>query len=442
MVETSALGTLADRPMVVDQKVLTTQSPRGITASCAGGGRSDPSQVSSSPEGGVGRTRNIVSGRPNHFRSANPYTPALSRRPSMRVAMVTPYWLPIRGGVTTFVAGLSEALQPISGVEIHIVAREGTGAGATILGGTKSRFVQRLVRELQTIKPDVVHAHGHWYVLLGALRYAARNPGVATIFTLHTEISSRSWIRRWFLGNLLSKADAVTALSQHALSTAIRKLRILALSEVIPPGVAISYNSPERIQDFLDTSGLGKRKPLVTFVGPLAWGKKAAGVALLIRAFHEVRKLYPGATLAIAGDGLYRARLEALADETIPGGAVFLGDIPDPAPLLMGSDIYAHVTFQEGFGLAVLEAMAAGTPIVASRTGGIPEIIRDGDNGLLVDSAEDIVRRIQEILNNPTFAAQLTDRARLDVRDKFHWSRTAQAYLALYNRCIRRKGQQ
>src|SRR3990172_5501751 len=138
-------------------------------------------------------------------------SPNRRARPSgpnrMKVAMVTPYWFPVRGGVTTYVAELSGELRRSFSVDVHILAREGGAPGATILGGDARAFARRAVAELERGAPDVVHAHGHWYALLAAVRYRDAHPGVRIVFTLHTEFPRPSRVRRALLRRLLSQAD-------------------------------------------------------------------------------------------------------------------------------------------------------------------------------------------------------------------------------------------
>src|SRR2546427_6687200 len=74
----------------------------------------------------------------------------------MKVAMVTPYWFPVRGGLTTFVSDLSETLRSL-GHEVQVIARQGNGAGATEIGGTGREFARRAAETLKGFRPDVVH---------------------------------------------------------------------------------------------------------------------------------------------------------------------------------------------------------------------------------------------------------------------------------------------
>jgi glycosyltransferase involved in cell wall biosynthesis len=111
--------------------------------------------------------------------------------------------------------------------------------------------------------------------------------------------------------------------------------------------------------------------------------------ALLLRAFAKVRMQVPEAVLAVVGDGPLRAALETQAEQAGISDAVrFMGDRHDVPRLLTGMDVFALSSASEGYSIALLEACAAGLPIVATDVGGNREIVRDGVNGRLVPAAD------------------------------------------------------
>lgn len=351
----------------------------------------------------------------------------------MRVAMITPYWHPVRGGVTTFVSRLTDALRNRGDVEIQVLAREGSSPGAVCLGGTPREFAARAVAELERFGPAVVHAHGHWYALLAGVRYRKRRPHARLVFTVHTEFPRLSAVRRRLLRNLLERADYVTTVSEDLFRRTIPTLRPSTRTRITRPGAQARELGPDEVAAFLEDSGLVDRKPLVAFVGPLAYREKSRGVSLLIDAMRVVRRRHPEAMLAIAGDGPYRSELEAHAARTLPGGCAFLGSLDDPAALVAAADVYAHVSFQEGLPLALLEAMALGTPIVATAAGGIPEVLRDGKNGTLVSGdAEAIAKAILNLTANPENARHLAEAARSDAETRFSWNAASESFVPLY----------
>jgi len=132
----------------------------------------------------------------------------------------------------------------------------------------------------------------------------------------------------------------------------------------------------------------------ITFVGRLVYGK---GVQDLILSFSEIAR-ESEARLLIVGDGSYRSELEKLAQKTGNGNILFLGQKTreEIAGILSTSDIFVNPSYSEGLPTSVLEAGAAGLPIVATDVGGTREIIEDGKSGFLFLPND--TRRLQEIM--------------------------------------------
>jgi glycosyltransferase involved in cell wall biosynthesis len=147
-----------------------------------------------------------------------------------------------------------------------------------------------------------------------------------------------------------------------------------------------------------------------------------------------VPRLPGGATLAIVGDGPDRAHLEELARSTGVAARVrFTGSVPHAAVqrYLRAADAFLLNTRYEGLSHVMLEAMAAGAPVIASRVGGNPEVIEHGVNGLLVplDDGAAICAAVQHVLDDPPFAEALRRRAMADVRT-YRWDELVQKTVA------------
>ncbi len=166
------------------------------------------------------------------------------------------------------------------------------------------------------------------------------------------------------------------------------------------------------------------------------------GHAFLLQACRRIRQERPTVVLLI-GDGPLRGRLEALAGELgIRDEVRFLGSRPDIPQLLALVDVAVLPSVEEGLPNAVLEAMAAGKPVVATRVGGIPEAVVHGETGLLVpprDSAA-LAEAILWLLQHPAEAARFGAAGRRRVGEHFQLSTMVRQYEAVYERLVAEKG--
>lgn len=305
------------------------------------------------------------------------------------------------------------------------------------------------LRYLLKIAPsdyDLVHCHIAQDLASVPLSIiAARRANAPLVITLHSSWQLTylapgpyQWLRQ-FVGNRvegvgLRYADAVIALTSGMANRLVSCYGLSANKiSVIPDAVDIE-NMQRRIGEselklFLKKYGIPEG-PKVVFIGRLSHQK---GVSHLIKAFIELRRLGTEATLVLAGDGPYRPRLQR---EVLAAGindrVVFIGSIHhDDVPLLLAiTDVMVVPSIYEEFGSVLLEAMAVGVPIVASRVGGIPSTIKHGENGLLVPPRMEsqLTSTIQLVLRDRDLAERLGRRAALDAR-KYDLSRQAQAVI-------------
>jgi glycosyltransferase involved in cell wall biosynthesis len=156
----------------------------------------------------------------------------------------------------------------------------------------------------------------------------------------------------------------------------------------------------------------------------------------LLRAFARLQRDVPTARLVLVGDGPLRARLERCAREWLGDGVAgvrFAGNEPDAAGAHAGLDIAVLATRREGFGLAALEAMAAGRPLIATRAGALPELVRDGETGLLVPPGDSgaLTEALLHLTRDPARRARLGARAAAAAR-AYTLERMVAATAALY----------
>jgi glycosyltransferase involved in cell wall biosynthesis len=150
----------------------------------------------------------------------------------------------------------------------------------------------------------------------------------------------------------------------------------------------------------------------------------------------------PGLRLVIAGDGPLRAELERRADDLGLGErARFLGFVADVRGFMTACDALAFPTqpeLSEGFGLAALEAMAAGRPVIASTVGSLPEVVSDEVTGLLVepDDVPDLAAALIRIADSPTLRRELGERSVIRAREDFSLAEMVNRTVSVYNEVL------
>jgi len=300
------------------------------------------------------------------------------------------------------------------------------GGARFLAGAPGSAF--RLTRKTRSF--DVLHVVGSGP---NAAYAAALQPllGARTILTLQGEFRAdphrafeRSRSLRYGLRRLLARADAVTACSRFVLDElADGGHAERADAEVIPNGV-----NPGEFDR-------GEQGGYVLAAGRLVEQK---GLDTLLQAYAAASGDLGGRRLVIAGDGPERAGLEKLAESLGLNGSVsFLGSVGRDrlAELLRGADLFAFPSRYEAFGVALLEAMAAGVPIVAARAGGIPEFAVDGENALLVppDDVPAFASALTRLANDDVLARRLGAGARAQA-ERHAWAEVTSRYEDVYRR--------
>lgn len=180
----------------------------------------------------------------------------------------------------------------------------------------------------------------------------------------------------------------------------------------------------------------GLHRPFILTLGNLQPRKN---MVRLVMAYDRVRKRGFTHQLVIAGQAHWRSSeiYRAVEEHGLEDEVLFTGYVPDSdLPLLYNAaDLFVLISLYEGFGLPVLEAMACGIPVVASRTGSLPEVV--GEAGLLVDplDIEGISEAMAEVLSHPHLASQLKDRG-LKRAANFSWHKTAKQTLDVYREVV------
>lgn len=291
----------------------------------------------------------------------------------------------------------------------------------------------RLARLIWKNGYDVVHTH-NWGVFLegGLAALLARTP--VLIHSVHgpytpypDALSSRVRISlRHFLERLLSRRfQRIAAVSDAIREYIVREIRIDPSAVItVHNGIPVGNNPPA------GETGAGD----VAFitVGRLAEIKNHL---LMVRAFHEVLKEGAAARLIIVGDGPERANIEGfLRTNRLEGKVTLLGFRSDVGELLRGADVFVLTSRYEGISVALLEAMRAGLPVIATRVGGIPETVRDGKTGLLVgqDDLPGLVRAMRSLVQSEELRRELGRSGRDFLLEEFSLSVMNTRYSKIY----------
>jgi glycosyltransferase involved in cell wall biosynthesis len=180
-------------------------------------------------------------------------------------------------------------------------------------------------------------------------------------------------------------------------------------------------------------------EPNAMLIGCIAALTPDKGQEILIRAFAQIRVRYPGCQLLLVGDGPCRTKLAALVRELDLDGAVhFTGFLENIQNAYAAIDLFAFLAQAEALGTALLLAMAIGLPVVASALGGIPEVVEEGRNGLLVkdQNPEAVASAIVRLFADPAFAARLGSAARETILARFSQEIMVTQTLRLYEQLV------
>lgn len=374
----------------------------------------------------------------------------------------------IRGGAQRIVLTLLERLDR-SRFDIELVTGAQTGSEGSFLAdaerlGLPVRVVPALAREIHPLRdasaigalwrhfrrvsPHIVHAHTYKACVLGA--FAARAAGVPrVILSPHGHIFEpeagipgvpRAGARLYALRELTRAAqrcaDRVLALSEEDLRGQLRYgLAPRSRYRVIQNGIACPAEA-----DVRPRPRVAGRGPVIGSVGRLTREK---GHALLLEGIARLRPRCPTLRVRIVGGGPEEAALREQARRAGLDDCVeWAGHRSDVMRQLAEMDVYVHPALYEGQGLAILEAMACGRPVIATAVGGVPAVVRDGETGVLVPPRDPaaLAEAVERLWNDPARAERLARNARAFVEKAFPVEAMVKAYERLYRDLAKGEG--
>ncbi len=367
----------------------------------------------------------------------------------MRIAIVASDYAPTVGGVQTAVRNIARHSTRLGHCVTILSAQPGGAVPATELvdGIVVHRFpwgrrplftlpwrvLRTLVgmgRVLVDCKPDVVYIHflsiNALYVLL--LHYVLRFKMVASARGNDIQgIPNRSRIQKWMLRRLFGRADAVLFCSSYVQRDAAPFLEGVS-PRIFVGVVGDGYDA----QEFNGVKPFANTVPYLLAMGRLVHKK---GFDLLIQAFASLSPEFPQLQLLIAGDGQERQSLQGLLDRLeLRDRVKLLGftDRQQTIRLFLGCEFFVLSSRIEPFGIVVLEAMAAGKPVLATRSGGVVDLVQPGVNGLLVEpQAQALADGMRVMLSHPDETRRMGERAAESIQ-KHTWAAVTEEFLQVF----------
>jgi alpha-maltose-1-phosphate synthase len=389
----------------------------------------------------------------------------------LRVAMLTREYPPeIYGGAGVHVEYLARSLAPLVDLTVHWqgTARPDAGPGGVdgppqvahqpwdLLSGANPALQvisTDLAMTAATGGADLVHSHT-WYANLAG-HLSSLLYGVPHVMTMHSLEPLRPWkaeqlgggyaLSSWCERTAIRSAAAIIAVS-NGMAEDVR----VTYPEIPPDRVHVIHNgidasqySPDLGHDVLDRLGINPSEPSVVFVGRVTRQK---GLPVLLRAAEWID---PSAQLVLCAGQADTAELQAEVTGLVErlratrSGVIWLAGMlrrAEVIQILSHATVFVCPSEYEPLGIVNLEAMACGSAVVASAVGGIPEVVADGQTGLLVPPGDEaaLAEAINALVREPARAAEFGAHGRARAVAEFSWEEIAAQTAALYERLVRR----
>jgi alpha-maltose-1-phosphate synthase len=395
----------------------------------------------------------------------------------MKTLLLTNEYPPhIYGGAGVHVDYLSRELAKLMEVEVRCFGEQRENEGSlTVRGFGTGTPAMECPKPLQSplgasrrcvdfngagIDADLVHCHT-WYTHLGGI-IAKLNYGIPLVITVHSLEPLRPWKREqlgggydfslWVEKTALEMADAVIAVSEET------KRDVLSLFDVKESRISVIHNGidlleyrPAKNPVVLSELGVDPDRPYVLFVGRITRQK---GIVHLVRA---IRHMDPGFQIVLCAGAPDTPGIAAEMQEAVASareqrdGIVWIEKMvtrPEAIALYSGASVFVCPSIYEPFGIINLEAMACGTPVVASAVGGIKEVVVDGQTGFLVplnqmtespfeatdpeSFSRDLAAKVNLLMADPPLARRMGEAGRKRAEERFGWDAIARETEGLY----------
>ncbi len=401
-----------------------------------------------------------------------------------KVALFTNEYPPnVYGGAGVHVEYLSKALAELVPVEVRCFGDQDFSDGNLTVKGYKpweemsvntdpkftgalGAFSRSLAMAKDTLDADVVHCHT-WYTQMGGL-LAAKLWDIPSVLTTHSLEPLRPWkveqlgtayhLSSWMERTAIEGADAVIAVSKETRNDIFEHFgSVESKTHVIHNGIDLDEYQATDKTNYLEQRGVDPTKPYVLFVGRITRQK---GIIHLVDAIPDIDPEIQVVLLAGAPDTEYIA--QEMNDHISHArrarkGIIWVDEMVSREEVIQfysHAAVFACPSVYEPFGIINLEAMACETPVVASRIGGIPEVVVPEETGLLVDLqlepgtftpvdpkgfSKHLAEAINRVAGDPALARRMGTAGRRRAEDHFSWRAIAKKTLDLYEELAKRK---
>lgn len=372
------------------------------------------------------------------------------------IAVVAPYFPPHSGGLERYAFEVATLLRENHDSRIIVITSGEKGNtdvkeeknGFTMyrlgyqakISNTPFAFswITKVRRILRDEKPDVVHIHTPVPGIGDIAAFFARAPVVVTYHASTMRKGNRIpdtiiWLyEKLALPFLLWKAETIVCASDFIRDGFLSRYKQKSIT--LTPGVHSEL--------FIEKPEMKTSHPSILFVaGRIGRTDVYKGLDTLLDSMEILSKKMPEARLVVVGDGDLLSEYETRAERLAPGTVTFTGTLHGEslANEFQKAHVLAHPSRNESFGMVILEAMATGLPVVGTRVGGIPSLVKDGETGFLIEpsDAAALAEKLELLLSNPSLSKKFGANGRARAVSEFDWAARAIAYDEIFRSLTR-----
>lgn len=296
-------------------------------------------------------------------------------------------------------------------------------------------FPFRLLRIVKKVSPDIIHVHSRKGVDFwgGIVAKAINVPSICTRRVDNPEFKLFAMFKYSFYDYIVAISDGIKNI---LLETEVDKNKLKTIRSVIDP---TPFRASAAKDEFLKEFSLREDNIVLGVIAQLIERK---GHRYLINIMPEIIKRYPSVKVIFFGKGALEESLKKMvSDKGLKDYIIFAGFRDDLEKWIGHLDIVVHPADMEGLGVSLIQASAAGVPIIASKVGGIPEIVRDRVNGYLIEKGDlnDLLNKLLMLLENKPLREEFAENGKELVDREFSVETMVEEYYKLYKELLERR---